>query len=154
HFIWLKAGIAGDDTDGHIDNLARFTGPRNVVCAFEENKSDENYSALKSNHEILRRSRDQDGNLLDIVRMPMPPARYDRIRGQRRRLPESYLNFYIGNKIVLVPAFGSRTDQIAMDIFQSLFPDRGIAAVDCSDLVYGSGALHCISQQMPVALLT
>jgi agmatine deiminase len=81
----------------------------------------------------------------------MPPARYDVIRGEKRRLPGSYVNFYIGNKVVLVPAFGSSSDDVALQIIQGLFPDRKAVYVDCSDLVYGSGTLHCISQQQPAS---
>jgi len=149
--IWLKGGIAGDDTDGHIDNLARFVRAGTVVCAYEEDSRDENHSALKTNYDVLRRSRDQSGKLLEVVQLPMPPARYDVIRGEKRRLPGSYANFYIGNQVVLVPAFGSNTDAVALQIIQSQFPDRKAVAVDCSDLIYGSGTLHCISQQQPVA---
>ena len=147
--IWLKAGILGDDTDGHIDNLARFVRAGSVVCAYEEDSRDENHSALKANFDVLRRSRDQSGKLLEVIKVPMPPARYDMIRGEKRRLPGSYVNFYIGNKIVLVPAFGCSADAAALRIIQSQFPDRKAVAVDCSDLIYGSGALHCISQQQP-----
>jgi agmatine deiminase len=87
--------------------------------------------------------------MLEVIRLPMPPARYDVIRGEKRRLPGSYVNFYIGNNVVLVPAFGSSTDDVALRIIQSQFPDRKAVSVDCSDLVYGSGTLHCISQQQP-----
>ena len=151
--IWLKGGIAGDDTDGHIDNLARFVRPGTVVCAYEEDLRDENHSALKANYDVLRRSRDQHGKLLEVIKLPMPAARYDLIRGEKRRLPGSYVNFYIGNTVVLVPAFGGSTDALALRIIQGLFPDRKALAIDCSDLVYGSGTLHCISQQQPVAAL-
>jgi agmatine deiminase len=151
--IWLKGGIAGDDTDGHIDNLARFVRPGTVVCAYEEDVRDENYSSLKANYDVLRRSRDQKGRLLEVVQLPMPTARYDVIRGEKRRLPGSYVNFYIGNTVVLVPAFGDSTDALALRIIQSLFPERKALAIDCSDLIYGSGTLHCISQQQPVAAL-
>jgi agmatine deiminase len=152
-FIWLKGGIAGDDTDGHIDNLARFVRTGTVVCAYEEDTRDENHAALKANHDVLRRSRDQSGKLLEVIKLPMPPARYDVIRGEKRRLPGSYANFYIGNTVVLVPAFGCSNDAVALHIIQSQFPDRKAIAVDCSDLIYGSGTLHCISQQQPVAAL-
>ena len=151
--IWLKDGIAGDDTDGHIDNLARFVRRGTVVCAYEEDLRDENHSALKANYDVLRRSRDQNGKLLEVIKLPMPAARYDVIRGEKRRLPGSYVNFYIGNTVVLVPAFGGSTDALALGIIQSQFPDRKAVAVDCSDLIYGSGTLHCISQQQPVAAL-
>ena len=150
-FIWLNGGILGDDTDGHIDNLARFVRAGTVVCAYEEDSRDENHAALKANYDVLRRSRDKVGNLLEVIKLPMPPARYDVIRGAKRRLPGSYVNFYIGNAVVLVPAFGSDADAVALQILQGLFPDRKAVAVDCSDLIYGSGTLHCISQQQPSA---
>jgi agmatine deiminase len=152
--IWLKGGIAGDDTDGHIDNLVRFVRAGTVVCAYEEDSRDENHAGLKANYNVLRRSRDHNGRLLDVIKLPMPEARYDVIRGEKRRLPGSYVNFYIGNTVVLVPAFGCSTDAIALRIIQSQFPDRKAIAVDCSDLIYGSGTLHCISQQQPVAAFT
>ena len=152
HFIWLKAGIQGDDTDGHIDNLARFVRPGTVVCAFEENSRDENHAALKSNYDILSHSRDARGKLLEVIRLPMPPAQYDVIRGEKRRLAGSYANFYIGNNVVLIPGFGSPSDDVAREIIQRLFPDRNAVSVDCSDLIYGSGTIHCISQQQPASL--
>jgi len=148
-FIWLNAGILGDDTDGHIDNLARFVHTGTVVCAYEEDSSDENHAALKSNYDLLRQSRDKSGKLLEVIKLPMPPAQYDLIRGERRRLAGSYANFYIGNKVVLVPAFGSSNDSVALEIIQGLFPDRRAISVDCADLIYGSGTIHCISQQQP-----
>ena len=149
-FIWLKSGVSGDDTDGHVDNLARFVRAGTVVCAFEEDTRDENHSALKANFDVLRRYRDASGNSLEVIRLPMPAPRYDTIRGQKQRLPGSYVNFYIGNKVVLVPAFGGKNDEIALLQIQELFPDRQAVSVDCSDLVYGAGTLHCISQQQPV----
>ncbi|HLQ76471.1 MAG TPA: agmatine deiminase family protein [Terriglobia bacterium] len=147
--IWLKSGIAGDDTDGHIDNLARFVRADTVVCAFTDDQRDENYAALKSNYDVLRGSRDQDGNLLMIIRLPMPPAKYDVVRGEKRRLAGSYVNFYIGNKVVLVPAFGHKYDEIAAGTIQEFFPGRAVIGIDCTDLIYGAGTLHCISQQQP-----
>lgn len=149
HVIWLKRGIAGDDTDGHIDNLARFVGPRTVVCAYEEDKSDENHEALKANFNTLRRAVDQDGKALDVVKVPMPPAMYDHVRGERRRLASSYANFYIGTERVLVPVYGHKNDEVALGILRELFAGREVAGVDCRDIVYGAGALHCITQQQP-----
>jgi agmatine deiminase len=143
HVIWLKSGISGDDTDGHIDNLARFVRAGTVVCAFEVDQKDGNYAALKANYDVLRKT-------LEVIKLPMPPARYDIVRGEKRRLPESYVNFYIGNEVVLVPAFGNKNDEVVRQIIQGLFPDRKAVSVDCSDIVYGSGALHCITQQQPV----
>jgi agmatine deiminase len=144
HVLWLKNGICGDDTDGHIDDLARFVNPTTIVCAFEEDEKDENYSPLKENYELLLKSVDQDGNKLNIVKLPMPSA-----VGNDGRLPASYTNFYIGNSKVLVPIFGHKNDQVALAILQKLFLDRKVVGINCVDLVHGFGTIHCISQQQP-----
>ena len=144
HIIWLKCGIVGDDTDGHVDDLARFVNPTTVVCAYEEGDS-ENAEALRSNYEILSRSTDQDGKKLKIVKLPMP----DNVECNKKRLPASYTNFYISNKTVLVPTFQSPNDKLALSILQKLFPKRKVVGVDCVDLICGFGAIHCISQQQP-----
>ncbi len=145
NLIWLKEGIAGDDTDGHVDDLARFVSKDTVVCAVEENKEDENYNALKSNLAILRKSKDQDGNKINVVPLPMPkPVIYE---GQR--LPASYTNFYIANETVLVPIFKDENDKKAIEILQKLFPDRKVIGINCRELVYGFGAIHCVTQQQP-----
>jgi agmatine deiminase len=149
HIIWLKSGLAGDDTDGHVDNLARFVNPRTVLCAYEENEKDENYSMLKGNYQILIRSKDQDGNNLNIVRLPMPHPIRRVVRGKTIRLPASYLNFYIANKVVLVPTFQHENDELALSIIRDQFPERRIIGIDCTDLLYGLGAVHCITQQQP-----
>jgi len=141
--IWLKSGIEGDDTDGHIDNLARFINDTTVLCAYEQNPSDANHEPLKNNLNILRRSK------LEVFELPMPPAKYDTIRGARRRLAASYLNFYIANDVVLVPTFQASTDDFALKRLADAFPKRRVTGIDCSDLIYGAGALHCISQQQP-----
>lgn len=147
HVIWLKSGIAGDDTDGHIDDLARFVNPTTVVCAYEEG-NDENSEPLRRNYELLRQSTDQDGNRLSVVKLPMPGnVCYD-----NRRLPASYTNFYIGNRTVLVPTFESSNDEEALAILQKLFPNRRVVGVNCVDLICGFGAIHCISQQQPKSL--
>jgi agmatine deiminase len=148
--IWLKSGIAGDDTDGHIDNLARFVNPNTVVCSYEENPADENHAALDRNYEILQNAKDQDGRPFRIVKLPMPPPMHDFFRGQNRRLSASYTNFYIANHAVLVPAFEQETDQAAQEILRGVFPGREVTPVDCRDLVYGAGTLHCITQQQPL----
>lgn len=147
HFIWLKRGILGDDTDGHIDDIARFVNPTTVVCAFEDNPNDPDYEALKENYELLCKSTDQDGKTLKIVKLPMPKAESD----EGYRLPASYANFYIGNTKVLVPVFSHPNDAKALAILQELFPNRKVVGIDCRDLVYGFGTLHCISQQQPTA---
>jgi len=147
HVIWLKQGIAGDDTDGHIDDIARFVDERTVLCAVEENEDDENYAVLQENLAILRSSTDQDGNPLRVVPLPMP----GRVGGAKR-LPASYANFYIGNSVVLVPAFGHPNDEVAITRIQGFFPDREVIGIDCTEMVEGLGAIHCISQQQPTAV--
>jgi len=143
--IWLKEGIAGDDTDGHVDDIARFVDPATVLCAFEEDPKDENYGILKENYELLLRSKDQDGRPLTIIKLPMPGF----VGDEEGRLPASYANFYIGTKVVLVPIFGHKNDEKALDIIQKAFPGRKVVGINCSDVVYGLGTLHCISQQQP-----
>ncbi len=143
--IWLKQGIAGDDTDGHVDDIARFVNPTTVVCAFEENSDDENSAILSENYKILVNSTDQDGNKLNVIKLPMP----GNVEYENQRLPASYTNFYIGNKTVLVPTFGTENDEVAVDILRELFPTRKVVGINCVDLVCGFGAIHCISQQQP-----
>ncbi|OGL48013.1 MAG: hypothetical protein A3C43_08020 [Candidatus Schekmanbacteria bacterium RIFCSPHIGHO2_02_FULL_38_11] len=145
NIIWLKDGIVGDDTDGHIDDIARFVNLSTVLCCYEENKEDANYKILKENYEILCESKDQDGNRLEVVKLPMPGF----IGDKERRLPASYANFYIGNSAVLAPVFGKQNDKKALEIIQRQFPERSVVGINCSDLVYGLGTLHCISQQQP-----
>ena len=152
HVIWLKSGVAGDDTDGHIDNLARFVNPRTVLCAYEENESDENHSILKNNYEILLKSTDQDGKKLEVIKMPMPPAILANARDSKTRLPASYLNFYVANKVVLVPTFKHKNDRVAMKIIQDRFPGRKVIGIDCRALIFGMGAIHCVMQQQPTVI--
>jgi len=142
--IWLKQGIAGDDTDGHVDDVARFVNLTTVLCAYEEDPEDENHLALKENYELLCRESDQDGNPLKVIKLPMP----GRV-GQERRLPASYANFYIGNEVVLVPIFRHKNDEVALKIIQEAFPDRKVEGIDCLAMVEGLGSIHCISQQQP-----
>ncbi len=145
--IWLKNGIVGDDTDGHVDDIARFVNPTTVVCAFEEDKTDENYAALKENYEILLKARDQHGRKLRVIKLLMPAVFGDK----EERLPASYANFYIANDVVLVPVFNHKNDQLALSIIQEQFPDRKVAGINCVNLVFGLGAIHCITQQQPSA---
>jgi agmatine deiminase len=147
HVLWLKEGIIGDDTDGHIDDLARFVNERTVVCVLEENSQDENFEILKRNYEDLKSMRDQDGELLRVVSLPMPAPVFH----EGNRLPASYANFYIANRAVLVPTFRCSQDQNAIDILKTLFPGRDIVGIDCVDLVWGLGTLHCSTQQQPAA---
>jgi len=152
HIIWLKSGVVGDDTDGHIDNLARFVNPRTVLCAYEEDVSDENHSRLRENYEILLQSTDQDGKKLKVIKVPMPPAIRTHVRGEKTKLPASYLNFYVANKMVLVPTFGHKNDRKALRIIQDVFSGRKVIGIDCRDLIYGMGAIHCIMQQQPTVV--
>lgn len=143
--IWLKEGIAGDDTDGHVDDIARFVDPTTVLCAYEEDSDDDNYLPLKENYEQLSGETDQDGNPLKVIKLPMPSP----VENDGGRLPASYANFYIGNDAVLVPQFRDENDQKALKIIQGLFPDRRAVGIDCRELVEGLGTIHCISQQQP-----
>ena len=145
HIVWLPGGIAGDDTDGHVDNLARFVDPRTIACALEEDPADENHGALQENYQRLQEARDERGNPFRIVPLPMPLP----IEGKRGRLPASYANFYIANEQVLLPTFGSQRDAQATDVLQGLFPDRRVSSVDSRDLIWGLGALHCLTLQQP-----
>jgi agmatine deiminase len=142
--IWLRRGIAGDDTDGHVDDIARFVGPRKVLCACEEDPMDENYEALRENYEILCQQTDQDGQKLEVTKLPMPGY-----VGRDGRLPASYANFYIGNQVVLIPVFGHKNDSKALAIIGDAFPDRRAVGIDCRPMVAGLGAIHCITQQQP-----
>ncbi|HMK33131.1 MAG TPA: agmatine deiminase family protein, partial [Nitrosopumilaceae archaeon] len=152
HIIWLKSGVAGDDTDGHIDNLARFVNPRTVLCAYEEDESDENHSILQVNYETLLQSTDQDGKKLKVIKMPMPPVIRINVRGNKTRLPASYLNFYVANKVILVPIFKHKNDRLALKIIQDQFPGRKVVGIDCRDMIYGMGAIHCVIQQQPTVI--
>ena len=143
--IWLGRGIAGDDTHGHIDDLARFVSPRTIVLCAEENPRDANYAALKENRERLQSARLEDGSRPEVVPLPMPePIVFD---GQR--LPASYANFYLCNAAVLVPVFDDPHDRIALGLFAELFKDRPVIGIGARDLVWGLGTLHCLSQQEP-----
>jgi agmatine deiminase len=145
HVIWLGRGIEGDDTHGHIDDLARFVGPRTVATVVEPRIDDPNHEPLKDNLRRLQAAQDQDGERLDIVELPMPqPIIFD---GQR--LPASYANFYIANGTVLVPTFNDPADRVALNILADLFPGRQVIGIHSVDLVLGLGTLHCLSQQQP-----
>ena len=146
HVVWLKEGVAGDDTDGHVDDFARFVNETTVVCAFEAHESDDNYAVLKRNYELLQKSVNQDGKKLTVVKLPMPRL----VRGREGRLPASYANFYIGNKAVVVPIFNDKNDQKALEILQNFFPDRKVVGIRSEKIVEGFGGLHCVTQQVPV----
>ena len=145
HVVWLGAGIAGDDTDGHIDDIARFVGPRTVVAACEEDPSDVNFLSLQDNWKRLSGAVDQDGKPLEVISLPMPGA----VTANGERLPASYANFYIANRCVLVPLFGHRNDDRAQGILKDLFPKREVIGVPCGLLVRGLGAIHCATRDEP-----
>ncbi len=149
--IWLKEGIEGDDTDGHVDDIARFVNPTTVVTAVEPDVSDKNHKILKDNLGILRSSTDQDGKKIQIVDIPMPgkvgEGRKDTVYN---RLPASYANFYIANKTVLLPIYSHRNDEAALRVLKSIFPGRRIVPIECTPLVYGLGSIHCVTQQEPL----
>jgi agmatine deiminase len=147
--IWLGRGIDGDDTHGHVDDLARFVDPQTVVTLVEPRADDPNHKPLEDNRRRLQAARDQDGQSLRVVELPMPrPVVFE---GQR--LPASYANFYIANGLVLVPTFNDPADRTALDTLADLFPDREVVGIHCVDLVLGLGTLHCLSQQQPAALV-
>jgi agmatine deiminase len=148
HILWLGSGIVGDDTDGHVDDLARFVDPTTVVAAVEPDPQDDNFEPLQENLKRLRTMRDQDGRPLRIVALPMPGV----VEYGGRRLPASYANFYIANGVVLLPTYRHRrNDAAAVGIVQDLLPDRRVVAIDSSNLVWGLGSFHCLTQQQPAA---
>ncbi len=150
NIIWLNKGLVNDHTNGHIDEIARFVGPAKILCVYENNTADENYERLSENYKILENSLDQDGNKFEIIKLPMPHIHYQKSKKHNNeKAPVSYANFYIGNKTVLVPSFNDENDQRAISVIKSCFPDREIVSIDCQDLIYGGGALHCITQQEP-----
>ncbi len=143
--VWLGRGIAGDDTHGHVDDLARFVNPTTAVTVVEQNRADANYEPLQENLARLRETKDQSGLPLRVETLPMPqPVYFD---GQR--LPASYANFYIANEIVLVPTFSDPHDRAALNILAALFPGREVIGIAARDLVLGLGTLHCMTQQQP-----
>ncbi|MDB6018944.1 MAG: agmatine deiminase [Pedosphaera sp.] len=146
HIVWLGDGIVGDDTDGHIDDLTRFVNPTTVVTVVEENRQDANYELLQENLKRLRLARDQEGKPLRVVELPMPGL----IEHEGQRLPASYANFYIANQMVLVPTYRDVNDAKALAILQKVFPERRVIGVDSTELIWGLGSFHCISQQEPV----
>jgi len=145
HVLWLGEGIEGDDTDGHIDELARFVGPRTVVAMLEEDASDANYGPLQDNFRRLLSFADEEGRPLEVVPLPMPRPMHH--NGQR--LPASYANFYIANGLVVVPQYDDPADARVLETFVRLFPDRRVRGLRAVDLAWGLGAFHCITQQQP-----
>jgi agmatine deiminase len=149
--LWLGEGIVGDDTDGHIDDVARFVARDVIACAVEDDPEDANYEILQDNLKRLRSMTDAAGRPFEIVSLPMPGMVGGNSTESRdlERLPASYANFYIANSVVLAPVFGHANDERAVDTLQRLFPTRQIVPINCEPLVWGMGAIHCVTQQQP-----
>jgi agmatine deiminase len=145
--LWLGDGIEGDDTDGHVDDLARFVSERTIVTVIEGNRDDANYEPLQENLARLRAIK-IGGKKLEVLTLPMP-ARMER---DGLRLPASYANFYIANECILLPTFSDPNDAIAVAAFEKFFPSRRIVPIDCNELIWGLGAFHCLTQQQPAIL--
>lgn len=143
--IWLGDGIEGDDTDGHVDDITRFVKEDTVVTVIERNKNDENYSPLQENLKLLKQARLENGKQLEIIELPMPNP----VIWEDQRLPASYANFYISNYGVIVPLYKCPQDQEAMDILSKIFTDRKVIGIDSTDIIWGLGSFHCLSQQEP-----
>ncbi|HUO14713.1 MAG TPA: agmatine deiminase family protein [Verrucomicrobiae bacterium] len=145
HTIWLGRGIAGDDTHGHVDDLARFVAKDTVITMVEPNKKDVNHAPLLANRRRLTAARDQDGKPMTVVEIPMPQP----VVFEGRALPASYANFYIANGVILAPVFNRPNDRIALDTLSQLFPTREIVPIYSGDFIWGFGAMHCMTQQQP-----
>jgi agmatine deiminase len=143
--LWLGEGIVGDDTDGHIDDMTRFINPNTIVTVIEEDPKDENYEILKENRERLDHLRDEESRSFNIVELPMPEP----VVHEGQRLPASYANFYIANGMVLVPIYRSKNDARALEILQREMPKHRVIGIDSTELIWGLGSFHCISQQEP-----
>ena len=146
HVIWLEGTVAGDDTDGHIDNLARFIDQRTVVCVLEEDPGDENYQGLRENHQRLMRATNAAGEALRVLTLPQP----DPVFEDGARLPASYANFYIANETVLIPLFGGSKDMLATEILRGVSPTHRVVGVNAVALIHGLGGIHCVTQQQPL----
>ncbi len=161
--IWLKRGLFNDHTDGHIDDIVKFVSPNKILCAYEEDESDENYQSLKDNYEVLKNATDQNSKPFEVIKFPLPHMRYvaghtvHSLDGQNsspenpegEKAAASYINFYIGNTVVVVPVFGDTNDKKALEIIQSSFPERKVVGINCKEIIYGGGSIHCITQQQP-----
>ena len=143
--LWLGGELAGDDTDGHIDNLARFVAEDTVAVAVEADPADVNHASLQDNLRRLRAMTTLDGRPLRLVELPMPAPVY----ASGSRLPASYANFYLGNRVVLLPTYNDPNDRVAEERLGALFPDRRVVGLDCTDVAVGLGAFHCLTQQVP-----
>jgi agmatine deiminase len=143
--LWVNDGIVGDDTDGHIDDTVRFVNEDTVLTVIENEKNDDNYELLQSNLQQLKKMRLLNGKQLNIIELPMPDA----VEYEEQRLPASYANFYIANKSVIVPTYRCSKDDIALQIIQECFPDRKVIGIDSTEIIWGLGSFHCLSQQEP-----
>jgi len=155
--LWLAEGIVGDDTDGHIDDIARFVSPTTIICALEEDPADANYELLQENFKRLQKATDAKGRAFEIITLPMPgvvSASNDSSSRNLERLPASYANFYIANNVVLVPIFGHANDARALETIGRLFPARRVVDINCEPLVWGMGTIHCVTQQQPYPQIT
>lgn len=145
NIIWLKEGLVNDHTDGHIDEIARFVATDTILCAYEDDTNDPNFPILDNNYKVLENSVDKNGNKFKIIKLPMPHMDYD----NGEKAPVSYANFYIGNSVVIMSMFNDKNDSKAKDLIQSLFPNHKIVGIDCSKIIYGGGAIHCMTMQQP-----
>lgn len=143
--LWVEGDLQGDDTDGHIDQLARFVAPGRVLAARQTDRTDPNHASLTTNLAKLERFVDARGRRLEVIPVDIP-ARFVRVGTQ---LPASHLNYYVANGVVAVPVFGGATDEAALRTIGACFPDRAVEPVDCSELVRGRGGLHCITREEP-----
>jgi agmatine deiminase len=146
--LWLGRGIAGDDTHGHIDDISRFVGPATIVAAVEPNTKDPNHQPLVENLSRLKAARTLDSKQFTVVELPLPRP----VVFRKQRLPASYANFYIANGLVLVPTFHDPNDRVALNLLAQVFPDREVIGIHSVDLIWGLGALHCMTQQQPAAV--
>lgn len=147
--IWLKDGLAGDDTDGHIDDLSRFLNKNTILTMISEDKNSINYETLQHNFERLKSARNAQGEPFHLVTLPLPETKTDEVTVDgSEHVPASYANFYIANGVVLVPMYDERYDEQALDLFKEFFPGRTIIGIECTDLVWGQGSIHCITQQL------
>ncbi len=145
NFIWLNKGIEGDDTHGHVDDISRFVSNNTIMTSIEKNKKEKNYKKLNENFKILKNTKDINGKRFRIIKIPMPKAKYiDKVR-----VPATYLNFFIGNKAILLPIFNDKNDIKVLKIFKNFFKNKKIVTIDCSKLIWGFGAIHCMTQQEP-----
>ena len=149
NIIWLGDGIVGDDTDGHVDDLSRFISEDTIITAVEEDSWDENYEPLQKNLSMLKRCRLANGKQPNIVELPMP----DVVFYDNQRLPASYANFYIANGKVIFPTYRCLTDNEAAYILEVCFPDHEVIGIDSTDIIWGLGSFHCLSQQMPAVMV-